>query len=85
MAEQSKKQFKLKVPEELEAGVYANAVSVHFNQNECVLDMAYAVPHSTEPTIKVVSRINMSPKTAESFLKILSDSFLDWKNKNKSK
>lgn len=85
MAETSKKQFKLKVPEDLETGVYANAVSVHFNHGECIIDMAYSMPNMPEPTIKVVSRVNMSHRTAESFLKVMSDAFLDWKNKNKTK
>ena len=79
----NKKQYKVKITEEMENGVYANAVSVHFNNNECVLDMAYTVPNASEPLIKVVSRINMSHKTAESFLKVLSNAILDWKNKNK--
>ncbi|MFA6991694.1 MAG: DUF3467 domain-containing protein [Candidatus Gracilibacteria bacterium] len=83
MAEQPKKHFKLVLPEGMDSGVYANAVSVHFNNNECVIDMAYTIPNTTEPTIKVVSRINMSHRTAESFLKVLSDAFLDWKNKAK--
>lgn len=79
------KKIKMKVPEDIESGVYANAVSVHVNSNECILDMAYSVPGSAEPTIKIVSRINMSHKTAESFLKVLSNAILDWKNKQNKK
>jgi hypothetical protein len=82
MAEEEKKQnYKVVVPEDIAAGVYSNAVSVHFNNNECILDMAYSIPNSKEPTIKIVSRINMSHKTAESFLKVMSNALLDWKNK----
>lgn len=84
MAEEEKpkeKKYKVKITEELESGVYANAISVHFNANECVLDMAYALPNMAEPMLKIVSRINMSHKTAESFLKVLSNALLDWKNK----
>ena len=80
--DKKKKQYKVKIAEEMENGVYANAVSVHFNNNECILDMAYTIPNAPEPLIKVVSRINMSHKTAESFLKVLSNAILDWKNKN---
>ena len=80
---EEKKTIKVKISEELEGGVYANAISIHFNQNECIIDMAYNVPNSTEPTIKVVSRVNMTHATAESFLKVLSNSILDWKNKSK--
>lgn len=73
--------YKVKVSEDIEAGVFANAVSVHFNNNECVVDLAYSVPNLPEPVIKVVSRVNMTHKTAESFLKVLSNAMLDWKNK----
>lgn len=84
MSEPNKKQFKAKLSEETEAGVYANAVSVHVNANEIVIDMAYVLPNTPEPMLKVVSRVNMSHKTAESFLNVLSNAILDWKNKNKS-
>lgn len=83
MADQKK--YKVKISEEQEAGVYSNAVSVHFNGNECILDMAYVMPNTSEPTLKVVSRVNMSHKTAESFLKVLSNALLDYKNKSDKK
>ncbi len=78
----AKKSFKVKISEEIESGVYANAVSVNFNNNECIVDMAYNVPNNQDPTLKIVSRINMSHRTAESLLKVLSNALLDWKNKN---
>ncbi len=81
MAEKSPKKYKVKLPEELEQGTYSNAVSVHFNQNECIIDFAYVLPNTPEPALKVVSRINMSHRTAESFLKVLSNGLLDWRNK----
>lgn len=79
------KNFKVKISEEKESGVYANAVSVHFNNSECVIDLAYSIPNSETPTLKVVSRVNMSHKTAESFLKVMSNALLDWKNKTSNK
>lgn len=81
----NEKKYKVKVPDSLEAGVYTNAISVHFNSNECVIDMGYSVPNAGEPTIKVVSRVNMSHKTAESFVNVLSNALLDWRNKQKEK
>jgi hypothetical protein len=84
MAEEQKKEYRVILPEQNESGVYANAVSVHFNNNECVIDMAYTFPNAKEPTLKIVSRINMTHRTAESFLKVLSNALLDWKNKQKS-
>lgn len=84
MAEEQKKEYKVILPEGMEAGAYANAVSVHFNNNECVIDMAYTIPNSKEPTLKIVSRINMTHRTAESFLKVLSNALLDWKNKQET-
>ncbi|MFA5947549.1 MAG: DUF3467 domain-containing protein [Candidatus Gracilibacteria bacterium] len=88
MAEQKQEQpaqpnYKIVISEQIETGVYANAVSVHFNNNECVIDLAYSLPNVKDPIIKVVSRVNMSHKTAESFLKVLSNALLDWKNKQK--
>lgn len=84
MAEEQQKQFKAKLTEDMEAGVYANAVSVHLNANELVLDMAYVLPNTPEPMLRVVSRVNMSHKTAKSFLNVLSNAILDYENKNKS-
>lgn len=81
--EENKKKYKIKLSEELESGVYSNAVSVHFNNNECIIDFGYNMPSMPEPIIKVVSRINMSHKTTESFIKVLSNALLDWKNKQK--
>jgi hypothetical protein len=83
MADEQKKEYRVVLPENTENGVYANAVSVHFNNNECILDMAYTMPNTKEPTLKIVSRINMTHRTAESFLKVLSNALLDWKNKQK--
>lgn len=84
MSDEGKK-YKIILPEELETGKYVNAVSVHVNNNELVIDMAYNLPKvsSEESAIKIVSRLNMTHKTAESFLKVLSNAILDWKNKQK--
>lgn len=76
-----KKKYKVKISEDQEVGNYANAVSVHINGNEVVLDFAYSMPNSQEPMLKVTSRVNMSHRTAESLLKVLSNAVLDWKNK----
>ncbi len=74
----------LKIKDELEQGVYANAISVHINPNECVLDFAYQIPNTKEPTLKLVSRVNMNHKTMESFVQIVTNALLDWKNKQKN-
>lgn len=80
-AAQGQQSVQLKVSEEQQAGVYANAVSVNLNQNEVIIDMGYIVPNVKPTTIKVVSRINMTHRTAESFLKVLQNAVLDWRNK----
>jgi len=84
MSEDEKK-YRIVLPEAEETGKYVNAVSVHVNSNEVVLDMAYNLPKvsSDEAAIKIVSRLNMTHKTAESFLHVLSNAILDWKNKQK--
>lgn len=84
MKDENKQQYRIKLSEEIENGAYANAVSVHINNNECVIDFGYSLPNSPEHIIKVVSRINMSHQTTESFLKVLSNAILDFKNKNKA-
>lgn len=81
---EDKKQFKVKLSEEQEAGCYANAVSVHVNGNEVIIDFAYNLPNAQEPMLKITSRVNMSHRTAESLLKVLSNAVLDWKNKTKT-
>ena len=78
---QEKKKVQVKIDQSQEAGVYSNAVSVHVNKNEMVLDFGYIVPNVKPTTIKVASRVNLSHQTAESFLKILSNAVLDLKNK----
>jgi len=85
MAEEAPKQSNIQVKLEpgIEAGIYSNAVSVHVNQNEVILDFGYIVPNVKPTTIKVVSRINVTHNTAESFMKVLSNAMLDWRNRQK--
>lgn len=73
----------LKVPEDQQQGVYTNAVSVNLNQNEVIIDFGYIMPNVKPTSIKVVSRVNMTHQTAESFLKVLQNAVLDWRNKQK--
>lgn len=74
-------QIQLKVSEEQQSGVYANAVSVNLNQNEVIIDFGYIIPNVKPTTIKVTSRVNMTHRTAESFLKVLQNAVSDWRNK----
>jgi hypothetical protein len=85
MAEQNKNQIQVKIDPEIEQGTFANAVSVNVNQNEVVLDFGYILPNSQPTTIKVISRINLTHKTNESLMKVLSDAMKDWKNRQESK
>lgn len=77
-------QVQLKVSDEQQGGVYCNAVSVNLNQSEVILDFGYIIPNVQPTTIKVVSRVNMTHRTAESFLKVLQNAVLDWRNKAKA-
>ncbi len=83
MDEENKKKLQIKFDSALEAGVYSNAVSVSATNNEMILDFGYILPNVTPSTIKIVSRVNLTQKTAESLLKILSNAVLDMKNKQK--
>ena len=82
-ANDASQSVQLKVPEEQQQGVYANAVSVNLNQNEVIIDFGYIMPNVKPTAIKVVSRVNMTHKTTESFLKVLQNAVLDWRNKSK--
>ncbi len=82
-AKAANQQVQLKVPEDQQQGSYANAVSVNLNQNEVIVDFGYIMPNVKPTSIKVVSRINMTHRTAESFLKVLQNAVLDWRNKKK--
>lgn len=83
MAEEAKQQIQVKVDPESEAGIFANAVSVHVNQNEVVVDFGYILPNSRPTTIKVVNRVNLTHNTAESFMRVISNAMLDWRNRQK--
>lgn len=83
MANEEQKKIQVKFDSAQETGVYSNAVSVHVNKNEMVLDFGYIIPNVKPTTIKVTSRVNISHETAESFLKILSNAVLDLRNKKK--
>ncbi|MFA5829741.1 MAG: DUF3467 domain-containing protein [Candidatus Gracilibacteria bacterium] len=76
-------QVQVKIDPSLEQGVYSNAVSVHVNSNEIILDFGYIIPNMQPMTIKVVNRVNLSHQTAESFMKVLSNALLDWRNRQK--
>lgn len=79
--DQKNKEFKLKITPEIEKGTYANAISVHINKNECILDFAFSQPNSDE--LIVVSRVVMSHATSEALMNTITNATLDWKNRNK--
>ena len=79
----SQKNIQLKMDPSMEQGTYSNAVSIHINQNEVVLDFGYLIPNQQPTTVKLVSRLNLTHASAESLLNLLSNSMLDWRNKSK--
>ncbi len=79
----NKQNIQVKMDPAIEGGLYSNAVSVHVNQNEVILDFGYIVPNVKPTTIKIMSRVNVSHNTAESFMKVLSNAMLDWRNRQK--
>ncbi|MFA5793012.1 MAG: DUF3467 domain-containing protein [Candidatus Gracilibacteria bacterium] len=80
-AQTGQQQLQVKVPDDVQKGVYSNAVSVNVNSNEVVLDFGYLLPNTPAPIIEVVSRINMNQRTAESFISVLSGAMEDFKKK----
>ena len=83
MAEQNNQQIQVKIDAQAEQGSFTNAVSVHVNSNEVILDFGYILPNQNPTTIKLVNRINMTHQTAESFMNVLSNAMLDWRNRQK--
>ena len=83
MNEDQQPNVQLKTDASMEQGTYSNAVSIHVNQNEVVLDFGYMIPNQNPVTIKLVGRINMTHQTAESLMNVLSNAMLDWRNKQK--
>lgn len=83
MADDQNQQVQVKIDPAMEQGIYSNAVSVHVNHNEVIIDFGYILPNMKPMTIKVTSRVNLSHQTAESFMKVLSNAMLDWRNRQK--
>jgi len=78
------KSIQISVPENQQTGTYANAVSVNVTANEVMLDFGYLIPsQNQQPVIKVVSRVNMNHRVAESFMQIFQNAMLDYRNKVK--
>ena len=77
-----KNEIQVKIDAASEQGNYTNAVSVHATPTELAVDFGYVLPASNPTTIKVVSRVNMTHSTAESLVKVLTES-LQNVNKNK--
>lgn len=75
----------LKIDGTMEQGVFSNAISLHVNNNEVIIDFGYMLPNQNPVTIKLVSRINLTHQSAESLMKVLSNAMLDWRNKEKKK
>ena len=85
-AQQNKGQqqtVQVKIEPTAEQGIYSNAVSVHVNHNEVILDFGYILPNQNPMTIKLVNRVNMTHQTAESLMSVLQNAMLDWRNRQK--
>ena len=73
--------IQITVEESMKAGVYSNAASASVTVNELVLDFGYIVPNERPAQVKIVSRVNMTVKTAESLLQLLQGSVNDYYTK----
>jgi hypothetical protein len=82
-AQQGQQTVQVKVDPASEQGIYSNAVSVHVNHNEVILDFGYIIPNQNPMTIKLVNRVNMTHQTAESLMSVLQNAMLDWRNRQK--
>ena len=82
--EDKKNNVNLKIDSDMEGGVFSNAISIHVNNNEVILDFGYMLPNQNPVTIKLVGRVNLTHQTAESLMNVLSNAMLDWRNKQKN-
>lgn len=73
----------VEIPESIKNGSYANAVSVNVGQHDVTLDFGLIQPGVKDPTIGVVQRLIITHEVAESFMTILQDAMLDFRNKKK--
>jgi hypothetical protein len=85
MPEDKQPSVNLKIDPNMEQGTFANAISIHVNNNEVIIDFGYMLPNQTPVTIKLVNRVNLTHQTAESLMNVLSNAMLDWRNKQKNK
>lgn len=65
-------QLQIKVPEDLEAGVFATAAMVGNSQDAFFIDFVVMLPGVDPPTARVVSRVYFPPAQAAEILKALS-------------
>lgn len=82
--ENNSKKINLQIDQKDQVGVYSNAVSVRVNDNEVLLDFSYILPQMETPTLKVVSRVNLSHASAEKFVSMLQNAMLDYRNKKRN-
>jgi len=78
-----KNELQVKIDATNEQGSYSNAVSVHITPTEMAVDFGYLLPASKPTTIKVVSRVTMTHSTAESLVKVLTESLANIKKGQK--
>ena len=76
-------EYKLIVPQDKQAGVYANALSVTVNEHEVVIDFGYVIPNVQPTQIQLVSRVNVTLNSAESFISTMQNALLDFRLKQK--
>lgn len=82
-AQNQQQTINVQVKDEMQAGVYANAVSVSVKENDVLLDFGYILPGVNPTTIKVVARVNLSHVTSEQFLGVFQNALLDFRNQKK--
>lgn len=73
-------EIQVNVPENLKRGNYSNASFVTVNQHEVIIDFGYLIPNTNPSLIEIVSRVNMTHHSAERFIAILQNAFLDFRN-----
>lgn len=84
MSSDNQQQITIRMPNEMQKGVYANLVSVTVGHNEVIIDFAFHMPVAGQTQGDAVSRVIMSPEVGKKFLSAFQNAVLDFSKRQQS-
>lgn len=82
MDSDKKTSLTIRMPNEMQKGVYANIVSVTVGVNEIVIDFAFQLPVLGQSHAEGVSRVVLSPDVGKKFLSAFQNAVLDFEKQS---